>query len=178
MDKETYKLQVTYSRGYQRKNYVIDGGFEGYTACTDFCFTESYANWIGTSAPGGTFDAVIIYYTPYAHSGHGSALLGSGSASDTLPGMLTPSQYFCTVAGQQYTIGFFQASAFSGPSSEASAFIDILWNGAVVSTIYPGYANWEYFSFNVVGAGDDVLAFYGGKAPAWSFIDDVTVFQL
>lgn len=73
---------------------------------------------------------------------------------------------------------FFHASAFSGPSGEADAFVDILWNGAVVSTLHPGYTNWEFFSFTVVGAGNDVLAFHGGKAPAWSFLDDVAVYQL
>jgi len=47
-----------------------------------------------------------------------------------------------------------------------------------VSTLHPGYTNWEFFSFTVVGAGNDVLAFHGGKAPAWSFLDDVAVYQL
>ncbi|KAF8805644.1 hypothetical protein BYT27DRAFT_7258024 [Phlegmacium glaucopus] len=169
-------LQVTYSRGYKRINYVIDGGFEGYTACSDFCFTESYANWIGTSPAGGELDAVIIYYVPYAHSGHGSALLGSGDGADTLSGTLTPSQPLQTVAGKTYTIAFFQASAFSGPSGEAAAFVDILWNGVIVTTITPGFTNWEFFSFNVVAAGNDVLAFHGGVAPAWSFLDDIAVY--
>jgi hypothetical protein len=91
-----------------------------------------------------------------------------GRGADTLPGKLTPAKSLQTIAGQQYTIGFFQASAFSGPSGEASAFVDILWNGAVVSTINPGYTNWKFFSFNVIGGGSDVLAFHGGMAPAWS----------
>lgn len=156
----------------------MDGGFEGYDACNVVCFTDSYANWIGTSSVGGIDDASIFYYTPYAHSGHGSGLLGSGSATDSLAGTLTPSQPLQTVAGQRYTIGFFQASAFSGPISESPAFIDILWNGVIVSTIHPGYSNWKFYSFTVVGAGNDVLAFHGGRAPAWSFIDDIAVYQL
>jgi hypothetical protein len=81
-----------------------------------------------------------------------------------------------THAGKHYTITFFQASAFSGPSGEADAFIDILWNGNLVTTIHPGYQNWQFYQFNVVAAGNDVLAFHGGKAPSWSFIDDVAVF--
>jgi hypothetical protein len=81
-----------------------------------------------------------------------------------------------TEAGKQYTIAFFQASAFSGPTLEANAFIDILWNGNVVTTIHPGYQNWQFYQFTVTAAGNDVLAFRGGKAPSWSFLDDISVF--
>lgn len=171
-------LTVTFSRGYKRNNYVIDGGFEGYNECDFFCFTQSYTNWIGTNSDGGFFDATIFYFPPYAHHGNGVGLLGSAYGSDSLPGTLTPAQPLRTVAGQKYTITFFQASAFSGPDGEAPAFIDILWNGDVVSTLRPGFSNYEYNSFDVVGAGDDVLAFHGGAAPAWTFIDDIAVYQI
>jgi hypothetical protein len=169
-------LTVTYSRGYQRINYLVDGGFEGYTACDDFCFTTSYANWIGTSPPGGTDDASIIYYVPYAHSGHGSSLLGSGLGLDALAGTLTSTNPLQTVAGQSYTIGFFQASSYSGPVDEAPAFVNVLWNGENVLTINPGYTNYKFFSVDVVASGNDVIAFNGGAAPAWSFLDDISVF--
>ena len=171
-------LTVTFSRGYQRKNFVIDGGFEGYNACDSFCFTQSYSNWISTSSVGGYLDATIFFFAPYAYSGNGVGLLGSAFGFDSLPGTLTPAQPLQTVAGQSYTITFFQASAFSGSYLEAPAFVDILWNGNVVSTIRPGFSNYEYFSFNVVGAGNDVLAFHGGAAPAWTFIDNIAVFQI
>jgi hypothetical protein len=171
-------LQVTFSRGYRRKNYVVDGGFEGYNACSDFCFTSSYANWVGTSPAGGTLDATIFHFQPYAHAGSGVGLLGSATGADNLPGTLTPAAPLQTVAGKNYQINFFQASAFSGPTLEADAFIDILWNGNVVTTITPGFQNWQFYSFQVTGAGNDVLAFRGGKAPAWSFIDDIAVFQI
>ncbi|KAF9043296.1 hypothetical protein BJ165DRAFT_1595297 [Panaeolus papilionaceus] len=171
-------LQVTFSRGYRRKNYVVDGGFEGYTACSDFCFTASYANWVGTSPAGGTLDATIFHFQPYAHSGSGVGLLGSATGADNLPGTLTPASPLQTVSGKNYQINFFQASAFSGPTLEADAFIDILWNGNVVTTITPGFQNWQFYSFQVTAAGNDVLAFRGGKAPAWSFIDDIAVFQV
>lgn len=122
-------------------------------------------------------DATIFFYAQYAHSGNGVGLLGSADGSDSLNGTLTPAQPLQTVAGQKYTIVFFQASAFSGPD-EASAFINVLWNGIVVSTIRPGFSNYEYCSLDVVGAGDDVLAFNGGAAPAWTFIDDVGVYRI
>ena len=95
-----------------------------------------------------------------------------------MSGTLTPAQPLQTVAGQNYAITFFQASAFSGPTDESPAFVDILWNGDVVSTIRPGFSNYEFVCINVVGAGDDVLAFHGGAAPAWTFIDDIGVYQI
>jgi hypothetical protein len=95
-----------------------------------------------------------------------------------LPGTLTPAQPLETVAGQNYAITFFQASAFSGFNGEASAFIDIVWNGKIVTTIKPGFSNYEFYSVNVVGIGNDVLAFHGGDAPAWTFIDDIAVYAM
>ncbi|EDQ99415.1 uncharacterized protein LACBIDRAFT_295987 [Laccaria bicolor S238N-H82] len=169
-------LQVTFSRGYRRKNFVFDGGFEGYTACSDFCFTSSYANWIGISVDPGDLDASIFFFAPYAHAGHGSALLGSAFDQDGLPGTLTPASPLKTVAGQHYTITFFHASVYSGRTLEAAAFVQILWNGNIVSTITPGYSAWTFYSFDVVAKGNDVLAFHGGRAPAWSFLDDICVF--
>jgi hypothetical protein len=44
----------------------------------------------------------------------------------------------------------------------------------------PGFSNYGYFSVDVVGVGDDELAFHGGVAPAsgWTFIDDIAVFEI
>jgi hypothetical protein len=103
-------------------------------------------------------------------------LLGSATGADTLAGVLTPAAPLATEAGKQYTITFFHASAFSGPTGEANAFVDVLWNGNIVTTIRPGFQNWQFYQFSVTGAGNDVIAFHGGMAPAWSFIDDVSVF--
>lgn len=168
---------MTYSRGYKRKSLTVDTGFEGYT-CDDFCFDASSTNWIGTSPVGGTFDASIFHYAPYAHSGSSVALLGSAIGADALAGTLTPAQPLKTVAGGKYTITFFHASVYSGQASEAAAFVDVLWNGNVVTTIRPGYSPWTYYEFQVTAKGNDVLAFHGGKAPAWSFLDDIYVFAL
>lgn len=166
------------SRGYRRKNYAIDGGFEGYAACSSFCFTESYANWVGTSPAGGTQDATIFYFQPYAHSGHSVGLLGSANNDDALPGTLTAAAPLLTTAGKQYSIGFFHASSFSGPSLAGPAFVNVKWNGNIVKTINPGYSNYAYYQVTVTATGNDILAFNGGIAPAWSFIDDITVMQV
>lgn len=170
-------LKVTYARGYRRKSLVLDGGFEGYT-CADFCFAASYASWIGTSPAGGNLDATIFHYAPYAHSGNSVGLLGSANGVDALAGTLAPAKPLATVAGKTYVITFFHASVYSGQSSEKDAFVDVLWNGAIVSTIKPGYSAWKYYEYTVTARGNDTLAFHGGKAPAWSFIDDVYVFQM
>ncbi|TFK18783.1 hypothetical protein FA15DRAFT_649239 [Coprinopsis marcescibilis] len=171
-------LEVTYSRGYRRINYVIDGGFEGYQDCSDFCFTTSYANWVGTSPPGGTLDATIFHFQPYARTGTGAALLGSATGVDNLQGTMSPAAALNTVAGRQYKIEFYQSSAFSGPTLEAGSRIDVLWNGNLVLELRPGFTQWERHSVDVTAVGGDTLAFYGGAAPAWSFIDDVSAYLL
>ena len=156
---------------------VIDGGFEGYT-CTGFCYAQSYANWVGTSSPSSSSDAAFIRHAPYAHSGSSVAVLGSAFNSDTFTGTITPTLPLATVAGQQYTITFFHYSGFVDPTAKQNAFVDIEWNNNVVATITPGYSPWTYYSFTVTGAGNDILAFHGGKAPSWSFLDDFHVFQI
>jgi hypothetical protein len=125
---------------------------------------------------GGDLDAEIIHHTAFAHSGSSAGLLGSGFDTDSLAGTLQPSYTLDTVPGRIYLITFFHSSAFSDAASEANAFVDVVWNGEIVETIRPGFSNWQYFEFKVVAAGNDKLAFHGGAAPAWSFIDDVFAF--
>ncbi|KAJ7500878.1 hypothetical protein B0H11DRAFT_1714287 [Mycena galericulata] len=168
-------LIVTHSRGYSRISILSDGGFEGFNACDDFCFTASYANWIGTSPQGGNLDASIFRYPPYARTGHGSALLGAAYGGDPFPGTLTPAAPLKTKSGKPYVLQAFTASAFSGPESEASAHVNISWNGAVVGSV-SGYSLYVPVQVTVVGTGNDQLAFIGGAAPAWTFLDDLTIF--
>ncbi|KAF9000110.1 hypothetical protein BDQ17DRAFT_1360120 [Cyathus striatus] len=171
-------LAVTFSRGYKRKNFIFDGGFEGFLNCDDFCFASSYADWVGTSAPGGVLDATFFFFETFAHSGHGSALLGSANGTDNLPGTITPSGPLATVAGKTYEISFFQQSSFAGSSLESDAFFQVLWNGQIVQTVNVGFTDWKFFSFQVTAQGNDVFAISGGKAPAWSFIDDINIFEI
>lgn len=171
-------LQVTFSRGYSRKNLIIDGDFETFNACDVFCYQESYSAWIGTSPAGGTQDAVIFFYQAYAYTGNAVALLGAVNGYDQLPGTITPAAPLKTVEGKNYSIGFFHASSFSQPASETAAFVEVLWNGAVISTIRPGFSDWKFYQFSVTASGNDIVGFRGGAAPAWSFIDDITLFQI
>ncbi|TFK70891.1 hypothetical protein BDN72DRAFT_500502 [Pluteus cervinus] len=171
-------LKVTWSLGYRRISLLPDGGFEGFNECGDFCFDTQDTNWIGTSAPGGTLDATIFFFQPYAHSGNAVALLGSATGEDANPGTLAPAQPLNTVAGKQYVITFFQNSSFSGSTLEASASITVQWNGVAAQTFAVGYEGWTFYQVTVTAVGNDLLAFVGGNAPAWSFIDDVSVYAL
>ncbi|KAG5635908.1 hypothetical protein H0H81_009689 [Sphagnurus paluster] len=170
-------LKVTYARGYRRKSLIVDGGFESYN-CDDFCFAASSTNWIGTSLDGGSLDASIFHYAPYARSGSSVALLGSATGADALPGTLTVANPLATVPGRQYVIAFFHASVYSGQAAEKDAFFEVLWNDQVVKSYTPGYQPWTFYEITVTAQGNDKLAFRGGKAPAWSFIDDVDVWAL
>ncbi|KAK7051024.1 hypothetical protein VNI00_005136 [Paramarasmius palmivorus] len=170
-------LKVTLSRGYRRKSLLPDGDFES-TTCPNggtFCYTASTSSWIGISPSGGNLDASIFHYGPYARSGNGVGLLGSGFGTDNLPGTLKYAQPLQTVPGKTYNIEFFTSSTYSGPALQANAFVNVTWNGEVVQSLHLGYASWTYHEVKVVANGADELAFVGGSAPSFVFIDDVTV---
>jgi len=171
---------VTLSRGYRRLSLVPDGGFDGYI-CDDggiFCYATAYDSWVGTSPHLGTLDATIFSWAPYAHYGQGSGLLGSATGVDAFAGTLAPAKPLMTVSGRRYKIEFFHSSSYSGNIAEREAYVQVVWNGDVVATIRPGYSGWMCYVFEVTGCGRDMLAFTGGEAPAWSFIDDVKVFAM
>ncbi|KAF7334724.1 hypothetical protein MVEN_02303100 [Mycena venus] len=169
-------LVVTFSRGYKRISVLPDGGFEGYTACSDFCFTTSDATWIGTSPSGGDQDATIFFFPTYAYTGNSVGLLGAAFGDDSLLGTLSPAAPLATKAGVSYVIQCFMNTAFSGADLEASANVDITWNGATVGT-FSGFSDWQFVQATVTGTGSDQLAFVGSPAPAWAFIDNCFVYQ-
>ncbi|KAJ6523252.1 hypothetical protein DFH09DRAFT_1047313 [Mycena vulgaris] len=170
-------LVVTYSRGYKRLSALPDGGFEGYTACDDFCFTMSYSNWVGTSAAPANLDATIFFFPAYAHTGHGSGLLGAANGNDALEGSLAPAAPIKTEAGKNYVVQAFVGNYFSGETLEGPAEVSILWNGEKVGSV-SGFQHYTPVQVSVVGTGSDKLSFVGGAAPAWSFLDDISVFGL
>jgi len=170
-------LTVTYSRGYQRVSVLPDGGFEDFN-CGDMCYASSSSTWSGLSPSGGDLDAALITHQPWAHSGNSFGWLGSIINADELSGKLTPVNPLNTIPGSSYTITFFHASAYSGETDEANAFVDIMWNDQIITTIRPGYSDWAYHEFPVTANGNDVLAFHGGLPPAFSWVDDIYVFQM
>ncbi|KAG6868836.1 hypothetical protein C0993_009373 [Termitomyces sp. T159_Od127] len=173
-------LKVTYSRGYRRVSFAIDGGFESFGCGTsdEFCYSGSSTTWNGTSDAGGSLDASIFHYSAYSRTGTSVGLLGSASGVDTLSGTLSPSAALQTVAGRKYVVGFFVNTLYAGVEAEKSAWVDVVWNGAVAQSIRVGYRDWTYYETTVVARGGDRLGLHGGGAPAWVFIDDVCVYVL
>lgn len=169
--------KITNSRGYRRISLVDDGDFENYTCDDgkDFCHTDASATWKGVSS-GSYTDASIFHYAPYAHKSNSSGLLGEINERDDLPGILTPANPLKTTKGENYTIALFYWSGFNDPTTEKNAFVNVSWNSQVVGEITSVSTSWSFYSFPVTAQGNDELKFLGGKAPAWSFIDDVFVF--
>ncbi|KAK7042954.1 hypothetical protein VNI00_008691 [Paramarasmius palmivorus] len=172
-------LKVTQSRGYRRKSVVPDGDFESYQCANgdDFCYISSTSTWTGVSPVGGSLDATIFHYKPYAHSGNGVAILGSANGADAFPGTLKPASPLVTVPGQTYIVQFFTWTSWNTPQQQASAHVTVSWNGQEVQIFNLGYAGWTYHEVSVVASGNDELAFTGGNFPAYVFMDDVYVFQ-
>lgn len=171
--------RITNSRGFQRISLLPDGGFEDYKCPSeeDLCFTDHASEWTAITASGNFTDAAIFFNKAYARSGNGVGILGEVSQRDNLPGILTPATPLQTVAGSQYKIALFHKSGF-GDDSYKYAFVDVRWNGNVAITIRPVSNAWTYYEGIVTAIGEDVLEFYGGNAPSWSFIDDISVFQV
>ncbi|KAJ7120200.1 hypothetical protein C8R44DRAFT_173581 [Mycena epipterygia] len=169
-------LVVTYSRGYKRTSLLPDGGFEAFDDCDDFCLTASDATWVGTSPSNGNLDASIFWFPSFAHTGNSVALLGAAFGDDTLAGTLTPAAPLKTKKGTGYVIQAFMNSNFAGVDGEADAKVDILWNGKRVGGV-SGFMPWTLVQVAVTGTGSDKLSFVGGTAPAWTFIDDVFVYE-
>ena len=62
---------------------------------------------------------------------------------------------------------------------EAGAYVQVVWNGEVVADIVPEFSyGWIYRTVAVTASGNDRLAFVGGNAPAWMFLDNIAVFIL
>ncbi|KAJ7237235.1 hypothetical protein C8J57DRAFT_127460 [Mycena rebaudengoi] len=170
-------LVVTYSRGYARKSVLPDGGFESFDGndCDGFCFTESNANWIGSS-PAGGHDATIFFDdAPFPHSGHSAALFGAIFDDNTQSGTLKPAKPLDTKAGVTYDIQCFMGGTFS-QTLESPAKVDIMWNGVRVGGV-SGTAPWTFVHATVVAQGNDLLSFVGGQAPWWIYLDDCFVYQ-
>ncbi|KAF5353002.1 hypothetical protein D9757_014961 [Collybiopsis confluens] len=160
-------LQVSISRGYKRLDVIVDGGFEGYTcdsSNTDpvpFCFTNTYYIWMTAWPLGGFMDAAIVDYAPYARTGHSVGLLGSIYNNQQFIGTLEPDAVLRTQAGATYMLQFYHSSLYAGEAAEASASMQIIWNGEIVATLSPGFQDWTREQFTVLAQGVDALQFTG-----------------
>lgn len=104
-------------------------------------------------------------------------MLGSATLADNKSGTLKAVKPINTEAGKNYQIAFFLNSDFSGPTFQAKAIVEVLWNGKVVHT-FKGYSGWTFRSVDVAAVGNDVLEFRGGAAPAWTFLDDIAIWPM
>ncbi|KAJ7725893.1 hypothetical protein B0H14DRAFT_3169619 [Mycena olivaceomarginata] len=159
-------LVVTLSRGYARKSALIDGGFEGYNRVRQVLSHPTV--W---PTPRSSSNPT------YAHTGHGAALLGAAFTDDAEAGKLTPAQPLQTDKGANYVVQCFVWSGFASPGVEAAAKVDILWNGERVGGSSGYTEEYTFVQAPVVATGSDTLAFVGGAAPAWTFIDDCKVYK-
>ncbi|KAJ7898025.1 hypothetical protein B0H14DRAFT_3104598 [Mycena olivaceomarginata] len=149
----------------------------GFTLCSDFCFATSYANWTGTSSASGTLDAAIFFFPPYAHTGHGSALLGAAPRRRRTPGHAHTRSAardggWRTVRGAVLRVLRVLGPGVRGRGTCGRAVERRKRVGGV-----RGFMEYTLVEVGVVGTGRDILAFVGGAAPAWSFIDDCKVFR-
>jgi hypothetical protein len=167
---------VTYSRGYRRKNLIIDGDFESYQ-CPDnsnFCYTESEANWITTSPSGGYLDAAIFHCQWYAFQGTGVAILGANAGGNTLPGTMSVAKPLNTQVGVEYTLEVYHWSAWT---YSGGAGVDILWNGEKIGSIPAVYeSTWTPHQFTMKALGNDILSFVGGSGTNYDFLDNISLF--
>ncbi|KAJ7898629.1 hypothetical protein B0H14DRAFT_2557118 [Mycena olivaceomarginata] len=75
-----------------------------------------------------------------------------------------------------YCVQCFIWSGFSS-QEEASAKVEIIWNGERVGGSSGYTKDYTFVQAPVVGTGSDKLAFVGGSAPVWTFIDDCKVYK-
>ncbi|KAJ8072772.1 hypothetical protein PM082_016331 [Marasmius tenuissimus] len=173
-------VAISDSRGYSRTSAVPNGSFEAFT-CTApavTCSAPSFGGWVGTSDnTTGVLDTATIVHDPaLAHFGSSSISLGSLSGKTAASGTMT-FKNIPTVKGRSYDLGFFHSSLVRNPTSADGAIVNVTWNGVVVETI-AGASNWTFHGRTLVAAGNDTLAFHGGKYPAYNSIDDVFLFLL
>ncbi|KAL0572741.1 hypothetical protein V5O48_009221 [Marasmius crinis-equi] len=172
-------ISISAARGYSRISAVPNGNFEGFT-CTApavTCSAASFGGWVGTSDNATVLDTAAIVRDPaLAHFGSGSISLGSLSGKTAASGTMT-FKNIPTVKGRSYDLGFFHSSLVRNAANATGAIVNVTWNGAAIETI-TGASNWTFHGRTLVAAGNDTLAFHGGKYPAYSSIDDVFLFLL
>ncbi|KAG7089800.1 hypothetical protein E1B28_011450 [Marasmius oreades] len=172
-------VSISASRGYRRTSAVPDGSFETF-ACTPpalTCSIASFNGWVGTSDNATVLDTAAISHDPaLAHFGSGSISLGSISGKTNASGTET-FKVATTVKGRNYALGLFHSNTLRNPTNASLGIVSVVWNGVIVDTI-TGAQNWTFHGYTLTAAGNDTLAFHGGKFPAFDFIDDVFLFLL
>jgi hypothetical protein len=126
----------------------------------------------------GDFTGWTTYYTPsgsdmyvgsnYPHSGlHQALFAASGQYDDSIMQSLT------TVPGQSYKIDFWLAHPYTDSSNEFVA----IWDAIPLLSFTPAsYFGYTKYTFTKVATGTTtILQFAGRDAPAYFYLDDVSV---
>ncbi|KAF9266586.1 hypothetical protein L218DRAFT_996750 [Marasmius fiardii PR-910] len=171
-------VKISNSRGYRRLSATPDPGFETFV-CTPpalTCSAQSFGGWVGSSDNATVLDTAAIVHDPtLAHFGSSAISLGSISGRTTASG--TQTRNITTIKGRSYALGFFHSSTQKNPANAAGASVNVTWNGVVIESI-SGAQNWTFHGQTLTATGNDTLAFHGGRAPAFDFIDDVFLYLL
>ncbi|KAF7333882.1 hypothetical protein MVEN_02345300 [Mycena venus] len=101
------------------------------------------------------------FFPTYAYTGNSVGLLGAAFGDD-----------FCWAR----SLPLRHPRPRPASHLEASANVDITWNGATVGT-FSGFSDWQFCRQPSPGTGSDQLAFVGSPAPAGAFIDNCLVHQ-
>jgi hypothetical protein len=138
---------------------LTNGGFE----------TSDFTGW----TTGGNFqDSQVVTGPFYVYTGAQEGLyyatLGPVGSDGTL------SQSFSDVAGAHYTFSFWLAAVGDNPSDFSAS-----WDGSqAISLTNPNTGgNWQQYSFQETGTGNDSITFSFRDDPAWIALDNVSVTQ-
>ncbi|CAN5803409.1 hypothetical protein BH11PLA1_BH11PLA1_13880 [soil metagenome] len=135
---------------------VVNGGFEA----------GNFFGWTPSVAPYPLFDVT----NNFGHSGTSSAFF-----ADSVDRSIT--QLLPTTAGQQYQLSFY---VFNGQVNGGTGdHFQVTWEGQIIldqnPILFPG-SQWSLFSTNVTaGVSGSLLGFAAFDAPAFSYLDDVSV---
>jgi hypothetical protein len=134
---------------------VVNGGFE----------TGDFTGWTAYYTPSGSD---MYVGSNYPHSGlHQALFAASGQYDDSIMQSLT------TVPGQSYKIDFWLAHPFTDSSNEFVA----IWNAFPLLSLTPAsYFGYTEYTFTKVATDTTtILQFAGRDAPAYFYLDDVSV---
>jgi hypothetical protein len=139
-------------------NLALNCGFE----------TGNTTDWNVTHAATGSL-VDVSPTTP--HSGNYAAAFGAaGPGEDTLSQIINN-----IVSGVTYDFTFWLTSSSTG-SSPANNQFQAEWDGHnVLNLVNAPASGYTRYSFSVEGTGADTMSFRGYNAPAWFYLDDVSV---
>ena len=148
-------------------NFVKNGGFEdGGVGTTIPHWNE---RWTGTLSNGDLVDPFVSVENDNPHSGKQELDLGTTLGANDIAQPIKN-----TVAGDVYTVCFWLYSAPNITIGKTS--FDVLWNDvSQLKLVQSATSPYQYYTFTVVGTGDDHLRFRERNDNGFYYLDDVAV---